>query len=65
MSTNDIEKRKRGRPKKDRTRNDIYSVRLDKDEAYKLEMICFDEERNKGDIIREALDLLFKTRNYR
>lgn len=60
----ETKKRKRGRPKKDKIRNDIYAVRLNKDEAYKLEMICFDEERNKGDVIREALELLFKTRNY-
>ena len=58
-------KRKRGRPKKEATKNDIYSVRLNSDEAYKLEMICFDEEKNKADVIREALDLLFRTRNYR
>ena len=61
---NEFEQRKRGRPKKENTREDIYAVRLNKNEAYKLEMICFDEEKNKGDVIREALDLLFKTRNY-
>ena len=60
----EIEKRKRGRPKKDGARQDVYAVRLNGDEAYKLEMICFDEDRNKGDVIREALNLLFKTRNY-
>lgn len=59
------QKRKRGRPKKDKALKDIYAVRLSPDEAYKLEMICFDEERTKGDVIREALDLLFTARKYR
>lgn len=61
----EIEKRKRGRPRKDVTRKDVYAVRLNESEAYKLEMICFDEEKNRGDVIREALDLYFKTRNYK
>lgn len=60
----EIEQRKRGRPKKDGSRQNIYAVRLNEKETYKLEMICFDEDKNKGDVIREALDLLFQTRKY-
>ena len=58
-------KRKRGRPRKDDSKRDIYAVRLDRDDSYKLDMICFEEDKSKGDIIREALNLLFESRKYR
>ena len=58
-------KRKRGRPRTISPKNDLYSVRLDRDDASKLEMICFEDDVTEGDLIREALHLLFESRKYR
>ena len=65
MNHESVGKRKRGRPRKDGAKNDVYAFRLDKDDAYKFEMICFEEERNRGELMREALHLLFESRKYR
>lgn len=57
--------KKRGRPKKETVLEDIYSCRLDRDDAYKFEMICFDEDRSRGDVMREAIKMLIESRKYR
>ena len=53
-------KRKRGRPKQKSRMSYQYNVRLNEESRDKLEEISFEYDKTKSDLIREAIDILYK-----
>lgn len=56
--------RKRGRPAGVDSRHYQYNVRLSKRDMDKLEMLSFDFDKSKSDILREALQLVYEKYYY-
>lgn len=56
--------RKRGRPSLYITKDYSYCIRLDQRDMEKLEMLAFDFDKSKSDILREALELLYRKYYY-
>lgn len=53
---------KRGRPNKDKVMRDRVFFRIDRDDAKKLETLVKDSGKNKSEVVREALKLLYEER---
>ena len=50
--------RKVGRPKADQPKDIRFSIRLDEELSKQLELYCEDNGISKGEVIRQALNLL-------
>ena len=54
----------KGRPKKTDAKDCFVKVRLTEAEDQKLAMICFETEKSRSEVVREALDRYFKIIKY-
>ena len=52
-------KRKRGRPRKDIRRNKQINVRVTDETLYRLNQSCYLNEKNKTEVIEEALRMYY------
>lgn len=54
----------RGRRKKEVIRDRQVKVRLTKDEDIELDMVCFETDKSRAEVVRDALKLYFRAHKY-